>query len=159
MQKTMRHYLYSLIMIASAICFLLAKTPAYAASILPVDTLIQQAYLRSQEATFSSMSKSLSAGGNIYDSAYKLARKNSLESVSETFKNVASNMNSQFGCSITPSDISTIAASDATLNASMAGLAGKQTFAIDNNSLVRSCVRVYQCAKGQQAGSASELVN
>lgn len=40
--------------------FLMVSTPAHGVSILPVDTLLQQAYLRHQANDFSSMSKSLS---------------------------------------------------------------------------------------------------
>ncbi len=146
-RKTLLSYsLFTIIAIGS---FLVAPHYIYAVSVLPVDTLIQQAYLRSQEEDFSALTKSLAQWGNIYDQAYSLARKNTLGSISEAFSSVADNLNAQYECSLSSSDISTIAASDPILNASFAGYTGKPSFAVDNDQLVRSCVRVAQCAKWQ----------
>lgn len=100
--------------------FLMFSSPAYGVSILPVDTLLQQAYLRQQNNDFSSMSKSLSQEGNIYDSAYKFAKKNALQAAANAFSNVANNLNSKYTCSLTPSDIGNVAANDAALNAAFA---------------------------------------
>jgi|GEM_PF-6358549 len=154
MQKTS---FISLLTIALMGCFVLLSSPAYGVSILPVDTLIQQAYLRAQEDGFKSLTKSLSQGGNVYDNAYKLARKNALGSISEAFSSVAENLNAQYECSLTPSDVSNIVASDPIMNASFAGFAGKAAFSVDNEALVRSCIRVAQCAKRQEPSSASQL--
>ena len=88
-----------------------------------------------------------------------MAKKNSLGSISEAFISVAENLNTQYECSLTASDVSNIVASDPIMNASFAGFAGKSTFAVDGESLVKSCVRVTQCVKGQEAKSAAQLAD
>lgn len=130
--------------------FFVATWYSHGISILPVDSMMQQAYLRSQQEDFSALTKSLTKWGNIYDQAYALAKKNTLGSITEAFSSVSDNLNAQYNCSLTASDISVVIASDPILNASLAGYTGKPNFVIDNDQLVRSCVRIAQCAKGQE---------
>ncbi len=55
-------------------------------------------------------------------------------------------MNNQYKCSLTPSDIANVAASDEYMNAALANMGGKQIYAVDNEALVKSCIRIAQCS-------------
>ncbi len=77
MNSTRKLLVMTTLAVLSISSFLVAGS-AYAVSILPVDTMLQQAYLRMQNDNFSSLTKNLSKDGNLFDSAYNLARKQSL---------------------------------------------------------------------------------
>lgn len=124
---------------------IVASSTVYAVSILPVDTLLQQAYTKIQWNNFSTLTKSLAKGGNIYDSAYKLAEKTALGDAIGAFDSVSDNLNHQYGCSLTSRDISTITVTNPSLNASFAWLAGKTAFTVSSDDIVKSCVRIAQC--------------
>ncbi|MBP6910626.1 hypothetical protein KBC03_03420 [Patescibacteria group bacterium] len=60
MQNIIKNYLYSLSSIALIGSFLMASLPAYSVNILPVDTIIQQAYMRAAQGNdFNSLTTSL----------------------------------------------------------------------------------------------------
>lgn len=144
--------------VCSSVIVVYAKTTTTSKG--QIDLLIDQAATSTEKNDFSALTKNLSQGGNIYDMAYKVAKHQSLEGISLTFTSVAENINSQYNCSISAKDVSTVIASDAALNTSLAGLLGTTILDLDASSIVQSCVKIAQCVKGKSdAQSATELEN
>lgn len=128
----------------------LVLSPAFAENEIshkPIDEELQQAEEKTEKGDFASLTKSLKEGGNVYDTAYALAKKASIKDVNDAFKSISENLNTQYNCSLSANDISNVAATNVQLNAAFAGLADKRAFAISGDKVAESCFKIAQCVR------------
>lgn len=93
------------------------------------------------------MTESVKEAGNIYDVSYALVQKAALKDATTAFTSISKNLNSQYKCSLTATDIANITVTNSALNAALAGLATKSAFAVSGDAAVKSCIKVAQCVK------------
>lgn len=154
MRINIRKYGYKSLLLLLGGIFLALSIPTYAEE-KTVDEEMQQAYEDLKDNDFASLTKNLSEEGNIYDVAYKMARKNSLKNHLDTFSGVAQNINSQYGCSIEAKDVANIASTDPQLSAKFAGATEKKAFSISGEAVVKSCTAIALCVQPDENNKSS----